>query len=224
MSGGPRRDERFVERDAAFVRRSLADGSLQDLFAGHAKHDSYMHYRYGYHPGAHHKVIAPPEPVRDRGMEEELMRQNADLKGLWQLEKEKVQARDATIESLKKQLAEKPREVFTSGSGLPAEFDFSRRVYQCQIDAPGVGYRNTPKFSDKNKDGSGPQSPQVIIADAICQGLLTAWSEPESETGCCRSFSDLCPGGISARWFIREGMAATYGPHGDKPGAIAIAA
>ena len=117
----------------------------------------------GYHPGTHHPVPAPQPAIQ--GNDEELLRQIADLKGLWQLgeyraerhghdeymlaEQDKVRERDATIESLRRQLDEKPKVVEVSGSGLPAEFDFGRRVYQCEVGAPGVGYRNTPKFSDK---------------------------------------------------------------------------
>merc|ERR1711865_994379 len=60
--------------------------------------------------------------------------------------------------------------VAKSDNGLGVEFDFGRRYYQCKIGAPGVGYRNTPSFKDKNADGTGPQAPQYIIADAVCQG------------------------------------------------------
>ena len=34
-------------------------------------------------------------------------------------------------------------------NGLTADFDFGRRVYQCTVPNPGVGYRNTPQFADK---------------------------------------------------------------------------
>jgi len=54
--------------------------------------------------------------------------------------------------------------------GLGEEFEFERRVYQCEVAPPGVGYRHTPRFNDKNKDGCGPQAPHCIVADAICQG------------------------------------------------------
>jgi len=56
-----------------------------------------------------------------------------------------------------------------------AEFQFGRRVYQCEVPAPGVGYRKTPSFSDKVPDGAGPRKPQVIIADAIVQGPRAAF-------------------------------------------------
>jgi len=154
MSGGSRRDERFVERDLAFVRRSVVDGSFREMFAGDAKHDSYMHYRYGYQPGAHHPVVGAP-PTMDSSEHGDLLRQIAELKS-------QVKQRDTIIEDLRRQ--------GRSGNGLPAEFDFGRRVFQCEIGHPGVGYRNTPQFGDKNRDGTGPVSPQVIIADAICQG------------------------------------------------------
>jgi len=67
------------------------------------------------------------------------------------------------IKALKAQLA-------LSDNGLSADFDFGRRVFQCVVPNPGVGYRNTPAFPDKNKDGTGPQNPQVVVADRICQG------------------------------------------------------
>merc|ERR1712086_935421 len=44
------------------------------------------------------------------------------------------------------------------------------QVYQCQIGSPGVGYRHTPSFADKVPDGTGPQSPDCIIATAMEQG------------------------------------------------------
>eukprot|EP00656_Telonema_subtile_P026487 TRINITY_DN2845_c0_g2_i4.p1 TRINITY_DN2845_c0_g2~~TRINITY_DN2845_c0_g2_i4.p1 ORF type:complete len:148 (+),score=37.66 TRINITY_DN2845_c0_g2_i4:251-694(+) len=56
------------------------------------------------------------------------------------------------------------------GAELSSEFDFGERVYQCMQVPPGVGYRFSPDFADKNKDGTGPQAPQCIIANAICQG------------------------------------------------------
>ena len=61
--------------------------------------------------------------------------------------------------------------------GLKVEdFKFGRRVYQCEIPAPGLGYRNSPSFPDKVPgDGAGPQMPQVIIADAIVQGPKAAF-------------------------------------------------
>jgi len=46
------------------------------------------------------------------------------------------------------------------------------RVYQCQIPAPGVAYRNTACFSDKGV--TGPKSPQHVTADL---------SEIDVETG-----------------------------------------
>merc|ERR1719473_1281992 len=74
----------------------------------------------------------------------------------------KAQA-DLTAErdALKRELASLPKDDL----GLGPEFEFGRRIYQCEIGGPGVGYRNTPSFSDKNKDGSGPVQPQVVIAD-----------------------------------------------------------
>lgn len=52
----------------------------------------------------------------------------------------------------------------------PNEYGFGKRVYQCQISSPGVGYRNTPSFPDKVPDGTGPQAPECIIATAMVQG------------------------------------------------------
>jgi septal ring factor EnvC (AmiA/AmiB activator) len=37
----------------------------------------------------------------------------------------------------------------SSDNGLSADFDFGRRVFQCVVPNPGVGYRNTPAFPDK---------------------------------------------------------------------------
>ena len=34
-------------------------------------------------------------------------------------------------------------------NGLTSDFDFGRRVYQCTVPNPGVGYRHTPQFADK---------------------------------------------------------------------------
>merc|ERR1711907_341315 len=53
---------------------------------------------------------------------------------------------------------------------IPEGYEFGRRVYQCVQDPPGVGYRYEPDFDRKNPDGRGPQAPEVVIADEICQG------------------------------------------------------
>eukprot|EP00658_Telonema_sp_P-2_P024221 TRINITY_DN19727_c0_g2_i2.p1 TRINITY_DN19727_c0_g2~~TRINITY_DN19727_c0_g2_i2.p1 ORF type:complete len:659 (+),score=291.54 TRINITY_DN19727_c0_g2_i2:130-2106(+) len=58
----------------------------------------------------------------------------------------------------------------SADSGLDAKFDFGDRIYKCLIKSPGVGYRNSPDFKDKDKDGTGPVLGQHIAADAICQG------------------------------------------------------
>jgi len=50
------------------------------------------------------------------------------------------------------------------------EVPYGRQVFQCQIDKPGVGYRNTPSFADKVPDGTGPESPNCIIATAMQHG------------------------------------------------------
>lgn len=74
------------------------------------------------------------------------------------------------LESELAQLKEGAKKPVLGALGLPREFEFGEKVYQCLIPAPGVGYRNTPVFADKNQDGTGPQEPQVVIADCICQG------------------------------------------------------
>eukprot|EP00658_Telonema_sp_P-2_P006714 TRINITY_DN12536_c0_g1_i2.p1 TRINITY_DN12536_c0_g1~~TRINITY_DN12536_c0_g1_i2.p1 ORF type:complete len:252 (-),score=52.44 TRINITY_DN12536_c0_g1_i2:389-1144(-) len=53
---------------------------------------------------------------------------------------------------------------------LGPECEFGRRVFQCLIDNKGVGYRFSPNFSDKNPDGCGPITPQVIVADKMAHG------------------------------------------------------
>jgi hypothetical protein len=72
------------------------------------------------------------------------------------------------IDQLKREIA-----GFKQGQddyGLDDSHLFGERMFKCEIDAPGVGYRNTPSFADKNPDGTGPQAPEVIKADRICQG------------------------------------------------------
>eukprot|EP00656_Telonema_subtile_P039887 TRINITY_DN44971_c0_g1_i1.p1 TRINITY_DN44971_c0_g1~~TRINITY_DN44971_c0_g1_i1.p1 ORF type:complete len:495 (+),score=84.61 TRINITY_DN44971_c0_g1_i1:159-1643(+) len=49
-------------------------------------------------------------------------------------------------------------------------FDFRERVYTCMVGNPGVAYRNTPKFSDRRLDLTGPKFPETVVATAICQG------------------------------------------------------
>jgi len=79
--------------------------------------------------------------------------------------KTEVEANLNMIADLQDKLNKQPPD-----NGLTSDFDFGRRVYQCTVPNPGVGYRHTPQFADKNKDGTGPQDPQVVIADRICQG------------------------------------------------------
>ena len=57
-----------------------------------------------------------------------------------------------------------------SSPSMPSEFAFTERYYQCIVDPPGVGYRFTPDFEDKNRDGRGPVAPEVVVATEICQG------------------------------------------------------
>merc|ERR1711865_601947 len=58
---------------------------------------------------------------------------------------------------------------------LSQEFAFGSRYYECLIAPPGVGYRNSPSFADKDNNNTGPESPQVIEADAIVQGLAACF-------------------------------------------------
>eukprot|EP00656_Telonema_subtile_P009824 TRINITY_DN14648_c0_g1_i3.p1 TRINITY_DN14648_c0_g1~~TRINITY_DN14648_c0_g1_i3.p1 ORF type:complete len:229 (+),score=36.87 TRINITY_DN14648_c0_g1_i3:186-872(+) len=95
-----------------------------------------------------------------------------------------LQGKDAIIETLQAQLQQKDVDIADleaendrlaayqppPGAQLGSEFEFGERVFQCVQTSPGVGYRFTPQFADKNQDGSGPVNPQVIIADAMCQG------------------------------------------------------
>jgi len=77
--------------------------------------------------------------------------------------------RIAELEAEIQELKSRP-DIIREPHGLGPEFDFEERVYECLINSPGVGYRNSPKFGDKNKDGTGPVAPQCIVANAICQG------------------------------------------------------
>merc|ERR1712166_657027 len=83
--------------------------------------------------------------------------------------KTEIEANLNMIADLQDRLNRQPQ-LDKQENGLTTDFDFGRRVYQCTVPNPGVGYRNTPQFADKNKDGTGPQDPQVIIADRVCQG------------------------------------------------------
>jgi len=84
--------------------------------------------------------------------------------------KNEVVAGSTMISQLVDELNACKEQLSRQDNGLGAEFDFGRRVYQCTVEAPGVGYRHTPQFGDKNQDGTGPEAPQVIVADRICQG------------------------------------------------------
>eukprot|EP00656_Telonema_subtile_P014588 TRINITY_DN1749_c0_g1_i1.p1 TRINITY_DN1749_c0_g1~~TRINITY_DN1749_c0_g1_i1.p1 ORF type:complete len:405 (+),score=127.44 TRINITY_DN1749_c0_g1_i1:73-1287(+) len=74
----------------------------------------------------------------------------------------------AEIEDQKKTISE--LQAQQNDSGLGPEFAFGSRIYTCEIPAPGVAYRNSPSFGDKNVDGSGPVQGQSVRADMICQG------------------------------------------------------
>merc|ERR1712224_498739 len=86
--------------------------------------------------------------------------------------KAKKQTLELELEMLKADYANQRNKNISDyeWNGLPAEFGFGKRYYQCMIPPPGVGYRNTPSFADKNPNGTGPEGPQVIEADAIVQG------------------------------------------------------
>lgn len=58
----------------------------------------------------------------------------------------------AERDALKRELDNLPAD---DGLGLGSEFEFGRRIYQCAVAAPGVGYRNTPSFSDKVSAAAG---------------------------------------------------------------------
>jgi len=53
--------------------------------------------------------------------------------------------------------------------------EFGERSFQCVVGAPGVGYRLTPDFGHKAPYPNGISSPQVVVADAICQGAKGAF-------------------------------------------------
>jgi len=53
--------------------------------------------------------------------------------------------------------------------------EFGDRVFQCVVGAPGVGYRLSPDFGHKAPIPHGVRSPQVLVADAICQGPKAAF-------------------------------------------------
>merc|ERR1711907_701793 len=96
---------------------------------------------------------------------------------------------EVEIAELKKAKAShKPTQV---DNGLGPEFDFGRRVFECKIARPGVGYRNTPEFSNKNKDGTGPQAPDLVIADAMCQAPRARGSALSTRAGKVRCSSIL---------------------------------
>jgi hypothetical protein len=79
------------------------------------------------------------------------------------------------LAALKKKLAKLNEEKNTKQKDwefnqLSEEFAFGERYYQCLAPHPGVGYRNTPVFPDKNDGGDGPVEGEVIKATAIVQG------------------------------------------------------
>merc|ERR1711959_785600 len=78
--------------------------------------------------------------------------------------KNRKHSREAELDRLKAEyeLAKSKNITDWQWNGLSEEFGFGKRIYQCEIPPPGVGYRNTPSFADKNNAGTGPESPQCI--------------------------------------------------------------
>eukprot|EP00656_Telonema_subtile_P026228 TRINITY_DN281_c0_g1_i2.p2 TRINITY_DN281_c0_g1~~TRINITY_DN281_c0_g1_i2.p2 ORF type:complete len:186 (+),score=65.45 TRINITY_DN281_c0_g1_i2:76-633(+) len=105
------------------------------------------------------------EEAEDAPQDAEMER---DLRAEIERTKEENQALQSEIDQLKRD--KEGQESAQVTTGLGAEFDFGERAYQCKIKSPGVGYRNSPQFGDKNPNGTGPQAPQYIVADAIVQG------------------------------------------------------
>eukprot|EP00658_Telonema_sp_P-2_P069507 TRINITY_DN587_c0_g1_i11.p1 TRINITY_DN587_c0_g1~~TRINITY_DN587_c0_g1_i11.p1 ORF type:complete len:287 (+),score=81.22 TRINITY_DN587_c0_g1_i11:173-1033(+) len=186
MSNGSRRNYTYDSYDRAMKRYeedAARQGGEEEVRTSPARDcDSYMHHRYGYHPNAHHPHAE--KPALDQDQESEYQKEIQELKDkLDRSEKDNQELRDENqllkdgaadsdeLEELRSENDElKDKLSRCVDNDLPPEFNFGRRVFQCQIDAPGVGYRNTPSFGDKNKSGTGPCKPQVIITDAICQG------------------------------------------------------
>jgi len=83
----------------------------------------------------------------------------------------------AELQALKDQMAEmearNARKLLDwEYNGLPAEFGFGERYYQCVAPhSAGVGYRFSPDFNDKDEEHcNGPEPNEVIKATAIVQG------------------------------------------------------
>lgn len=84
--------------------------------------------------------------------------------------------------------AEVDRLMALIDNGLGKEFDFGRRVYACKVGGAsragaGVAYRNSPVFSDKRTDGSGPVEPEYVIADRMVQGPQAVFIRDASGKG-----------------------------------------
>ena len=69
------------------------------------------------------------------------------------------------------------RESRTRQAAVPEETQYApsssraeEQVYQCLVPAPGVGYRCSPNFADKNASALGPVASAVVIAASIVQG------------------------------------------------------
>merc|ERR1711865_156022 len=92
------------------------------------------------------------------------------LKELGQLHMDNCRL-ESEIEHYQKQLAERVELAkIPLDYGLGPEFVKTKHLYKCLVEAPGVGYRNTPTFSDKVGDGCGPVSGDIVQVDRICQG------------------------------------------------------
>jgi hypothetical protein len=101
-----------------------------------------------------------------------------------------LNAKLAALEAqLKEMEARNARNLDWEYNELPEEFGFEERYYQCTVPHPGVGYRFTPKFADKNDDGCGPVAGEVIIATAIVQGPQEVFVKCKSGNGWLPLFS-----------------------------------
>merc|ERR1712194_492242 len=106
------------------------------------------------------------------------------LKDIEQLDHENS-ALQREIDGLKKSISS--FEYRQNRPGLDAKFDFGLKgqeaVYQCMESDKGVGYRNTPRFQDKNNNGLGPHHPECIKADRICQGQASVFVREHEGNG-----------------------------------------
>jgi len=179
------------------LRRELADVKSQATYDAHHSHQVEQVFKG--HDQSHARVKQlEVENYKLRGM----MGNGNRVPGLKdEISKLKAENEDlrrvgtAEIERLLKEIDRLNAEPkVTDQTGLGPEFAFGRKVYQCLIDSdksknevhngnPGVGYRFTPVFENKNPDGSGPVYPEIVIADNICQGPHAVFIRDESGRG-----------------------------------------